>query len=382
MGYEIAVIGAGMTGRGFVGRLLTEAGAPFLLIDRDEDLVRTLNESGRYSVRFFGDARSAIDVGDCLAIHTESLEIQRMLESIKLVFVSVGGSNLAEAGAFLARVLKPRLDAGGPPCSAILCENAIRPALRIREAFLSALEGERKEAAESLVGFSEAAIFCTTVEAEAGSRNILSEDYSKLPCDARPLKPNVPPLPFLAPVEQFDNFLLRKLYTYNSASAAISYMGWLKGYSVYSDAANDGDILMLLDSIYKAVGEALCKAFGYDRSDQAEFASMSLKKFRDRAIADTIERNAREPQRKLAAGERIVGPARLVLEQGGDPEPFETVAAAALLYDEPGRSEWNGMKAELGPEGILKRVCVLRKDSALFTGIMRQYGILKTGYRK
>ena len=37
---KIAVIGAGKTGRGFIGRLLQESGQEFLLVDKIQDLIR------------------------------------------------------------------------------------------------------------------------------------------------------------------------------------------------------------------------------------------------------------------------------------------------------------------------------------------------------
>ena len=39
---KIAVIGAGKTGRGFIGRLLQESGQEFLLVDKNQDLIREL----------------------------------------------------------------------------------------------------------------------------------------------------------------------------------------------------------------------------------------------------------------------------------------------------------------------------------------------------
>ena len=43
---KIAVIGAGKTGRGFIGRLLQESGQEFLLVDKNQDLIREGLEDG------------------------------------------------------------------------------------------------------------------------------------------------------------------------------------------------------------------------------------------------------------------------------------------------------------------------------------------------
>ena len=48
---KITVIGAGKTGRGFIGRLIKESNLPFSFIDKDEALVKEL-ESRSFKVSF------------------------------------------------------------------------------------------------------------------------------------------------------------------------------------------------------------------------------------------------------------------------------------------------------------------------------------------
>jgi mannitol-1-phosphate 5-dehydrogenase len=371
--YEIAIIGAGKTGRGFIGRLLQEAGLPFLMIDKNIELVEKLETAGSFEVEFFGGAREPMLIKDFKVEHTENQVIRELFSEIKLVFVSVGGSNLTEAGQWLAGVFEKRMMENMVECSFITCENANKPAQKLKDAFLLNLNSEDKEIAEKLYGFSEATVFCTTIEDGEAPLNILSENYPRLQCDAAPLKANLPEVKGLQPVMGFQNFLVRKIYTYNAASAAISYLGWHKGYKIYSDAANDEDILKLLKNLYEEVGKALCKAHGYKEEDQKEFAELSLKKFRDRTISDTIERNAREPHRKLAFNERIIGPALLIREYGGDSSALEITAAAALLYDNEADIEWKRLKESLGAEGILREFCKLEEGSLLAEGIMKYY---------
>ena len=42
---KITIIGAGKTGRGFIGRLIAESGTEFSFVDKDEALVSELNRS-------------------------------------------------------------------------------------------------------------------------------------------------------------------------------------------------------------------------------------------------------------------------------------------------------------------------------------------------
>ena len=234
---------------------------------------------------------------------------------------------------------------------------------------------------KSNISVSEATVFCTTIEGEG--LDIRSEDYPCLQCDEDLLEGYEPGIRQIRPFPQFSNFLTRKLYTYNAASCVIAYLGWIKGYENYGDAANDEEILALLDQNYQATNRALCREFGYDEGDQEEFALLSRKKFCDRTIADTISRNARDPQRKLAAGERIIGPIRLLLQYGEDASVLEKTAAAALLYTAPQEEAWTKLRAEKSSGQILEEICKVGREEIIFSDIMnyidRFEELLRTG---
>ena len=190
-------------------------------------------------------------------------------------------------------------------------------------------------------------------------------------CDADLLEGYVPAAKTLKPIGNFSNFLTRKLYTYNAASCVIAYIGWRKGYSNYADAANDSEVLVLLDKNYEATNKVLCKEFGYEEADQKEFAALSKAKFCDRTIVDTVARNARDPQRKLGAAERIIGPIKLLHKYGEDASVLERTAACAILYDNDGEDEWRAIKAEKTNEQILTDICGLEKEDIIYQNIMK-----------
>lgn len=113
----------------------------------------------------------------------------------------------------------------------------------------------------------------------------------------------------------------------------------------------------------------LCKEFGYEEADQKEFAALSKAKFCDRTIIDTVARNARDPQRKLGANERIIGPIKLLHKYGEDASVLERTAAAAILYDQEGEDAWRAIKAEKTNEQILTDICGLNAGSKIFENI-------------
>ena len=345
---KIVVIGAGKTGRGFIGRLLKEADQEVLFVDKNTGLVDKLNATGQFTVSFFGNSREAVIVDNYSACTWEHAD----LTDAELIFVSVCGQNLADVGAQLNRLLPE-----SKKVRIITCENASHPSKTLKNTI-----------PDKPVAVSEATVFCTTIE--NGELDISSENYPYLQCDADLLEGYVPPVASVRAIGEFSNFLTRKLYTYNAASCVIAYVGAVMGYTDYGAAANDPLILQLLDKNYAATNRAMCARFGYELQDQTEFALLSKKKFCDRTIVDTVARNAREPHRKLAAGERIVGAASLLREQGEDASVLELTAAAAVLYEDAADKVWSGIQAERSHAEILKTVCGLAESDPLYQRIL------------
>lgn len=346
---KIVIVGAGKTGRGFIARLLQEASEEIIFIDKNAELVEALNASKEFKVSFFGNVREPYSVNGFKAYTWENAD----LEDTDLIFVSVGGQNLNDVGASLNTLLRD-----DKHYYIVTAENASHPSKTLKEAI-----------GKENISVSESTVFCTTIE--DGQLDINSENYPYLQCDADLLDGYVPNAKTVKPIANFSNFLTRKLYTYNAASCVIAYLGWKKGYTVYADAANDEEILELLDLNYEVTNRVLCKEFGYEEADQTEFAALSKAKFCDPTIVDTVARNARDPQRKLAAAERIIGPIRLLHKYGEDASVLERTAAAALLYDQEGETSWRKIKAEKTNEEILRDICGLEQEEEIFKNIMK-----------
>lgn len=346
---NIAVIGAGKTGRGFIGRLLKEADCRITFVDKNKDLVDALNNEGSFKVNFFGNSREQVTVDNYTACTWEDI----CFDDIDLIFVSVCGQNLTDVGAELSEKL-----ANDKKYYIITCENASNPSKTLKNSIIN------KD-----VAVSESTVFCTTIEADG--HNINSENYPYLQCNADLLEGYIPPIASVKAIDNFSDFLNRKLYTYNAASCVIAYIGALMGYSDYGEAANDKTILKLLDKNYAQTNTAICKHYGYDKKDQEEFAALSKIKFCDKTIIDTVARNAREPHRKLGNNERIIGAAKLLHQYGMDASVLELTAAAAVLYEDAKDATWSDIKKNNTNEEILSTVCGLNADDVLFIKISK-----------
>lgn len=310
------MIGAGKTGRGFLGRLLFEQGILPTYIDASKALVNELETHKRYTVEFFGQERQALSIPVQQVFHTEDPRAKQAIADSDVILVSVGAGNL-EAVGHLIKSASPSKN-----LLVITAENAIDPAKKLEQ-----ILGE-----QTTLTVTEAAIFCSTIEKPGSSLDILSEAYDRLPYDAVKASSysNLPK--FFIAEGNFPLLLTRKIFTYNAASAAIAYLGAHKGYTWYADAANDPAIVRVLDQLYCEVNAVLCTAYGIDPGGQEAFALASKAKFQNWNIRDSIERNARDAARKLAADERLLGPLLLAKKHGLPAASLALVIAAAVLY--------------------------------------------------
>jgi mannitol-1-phosphate 5-dehydrogenase len=205
------------------------------------------------------------------------------------------------------------------------------------------------------------------------------QNFWEFPFDASRLKCPMPEgMICLKPIYEFTGFLERKFYTYNAANGTASFVGALLGYKYVADAAHDERILSLLDGVYRETATALSKKHDFPFDEQWAFTRTSLAKLQDRNIVDYIERNARDPMRKLGPDDRLVGSARLCLEWGVRPENLAVAIAAAIHYTEESDEfarQLKDIRENEGYDAVIEKVC--RLDPAGELGMLIKEKIAK-----
>ncbi len=169
-------------------------------------------------------------------------------------------------------------------------------------------------------------------------------------------------------MEDFDGFLERKFYTYNAANGTVAYIGTLMGYQKIAEGAHDSFILKILRGVYDETSKALCAKYNFPLEKQLEFTESSLQKMQNRIIEDTLERNARDPMRKLGAEDRLLGPALMAYRYGIIPENLAVSIAAAIHYEneqDESACELKKLREKEGVEGVLQKAGKLEKRHPL-----------------
>lgn len=383
------IFGAGKISRGFIGHLLYLSGIEFTFVEKFDTLVDLINERKEYTVNILGNSEENCVVKNAKALgFSNKDEIAKAIADADAVFNAVGGKNLGEIVPFLTAGIEEKAKKGGY-LNIVTCENWKQPADILRNGIAEIISDDAKEYFENNVGITEAVIMRSAIESDA---ELLKKDplivnvqnFWELPVDSSRLKGNLPDIKGLKLIAEFTGFLERKFYTYNAANGTTSYLGALFGYEKIADAAHDERILKILDGVYQETAKALSLKHNFPLDEQLAFTLTSKNKLQDYTIVDFIERNARDPLRKLGPDDRLVGSARLVDSYGIKPENLCTAIAAAIYYKSEGdefANKLGEMRRENGVDYILENVCKIDPDGSIGTLVKEKIELLKSeGY--
>ena len=381
------IFGAGKIARGFIGHLLYLSNIDFTFVEKADSLAELINERGEYTVNILGNSENNCIVKNAKALKfSQKEEIAEAIAKSDAVFNAVGGKNLGEIVPFLAAGIEAKAKLGGK-LNFVTCENWKKPADILRDGILEILTDEAKEYFKKNVGITEAVIMRSAIESDP---ELLKNDplivnvqnFWELPVDASRICGSLPEIKGLKLVDEFTGFLERKFYTYNAANGTTSFVGALFGYEKIADAAHDKRILKILDGVYKETAKALSIKHKISFDEQWAFTRTSLNKLQDYTIVDFIERNARDPLRKLGPDDRLVGSARLVDSCGIVPENL-CIAIAAAIYYTNDQDEFavalKDMRMQKGVDYVLENVCKIDPDGSIGTVVKEKIEYLKDG---
>jgi mannitol-1-phosphate 5-dehydrogenase len=170
-------------------------------------------------------------------------------------------------------------------------------------------------------------------------RAFLVEEFNKIlvtRCHFSDFKPGIEVFIEKADLLPFEE---AKLYGHNAIHALLAYLGAQKGYKKMAELKNDKAIMQIAkDAFINESGAALIKKYAH-LNDQLftqegfkAYAEDLLTRMTNPYLDDTIERAARDPQRKLSANDRILGTMQLALEHGIEPVNMAKGAAAGIVY--------------------------------------------------
>jgi len=147
-----------------------------------------------------------------------------------------------------------------------------------------------------------------------------------------------PMVAVLQPVDDLAPFAAAKLFGHNATHALAAYLGRLVGLRLMADFTTvPGAMAFLRAAFLDESGRALVRRYGaadplFTPLGFEGFADDLLVRMVNPYLADTIDRAARDPVRKLGWDDRLIGTIRLGRDEGV-PMPSYAMGAAAALAD-------------------------------------------------
>jgi len=374
---EAVIFGAGNIGRGFLGQLFSESGYAITFVDIDQPVLDALNRRGSYTIRLVTNVRAdEVTVGPVRALHSASLdEVARAISRAEIGATAVGAGVLKHIAPAVAKGIERRaLDGDAAPFNLIICENLHGAAAIFREMVEAHLPAQIRPFMAGHIGFVDTVIARMvpplTPELRAQDPSlIIVEPYKELPVDRDGFAGPPPEIVGMIPYSPFAFFTDRKLYVHNAGHAVLGYLGYLAGYEYGYECLADDEIYFQARGAMEESALALVRK--YHPTPGALLANVEdlLQRFGNRALGDTVLRVGRDPLRKLAPSDRLVGAARNALEQGVTPVNLVAGIAAALRFDHPGDPIAMDLQARLSERGlaaVLEEVCGLSPGELLF----------------
>jgi mannitol-1-phosphate 5-dehydrogenase len=367
------IVGGGNVGIGVMLRLLRSAGFDVAIVTHRVNQARRLRACGP-QVQLTGDAHGRFQLAPCPAVAaTEPRCVTELVRVASLVVVTVRPRDLPEVAALLA----PGLARRRRPVNVLVCDNRLQAGSRLAREVATAA-GDGAAARHGFVGLLLDQI--ATSGAPDEGLLVRVEANGRMFLNASELRTEPPVLPGAVLVEDLQAYVLRKLYLFSAGHVAGAFLGRLRGHTLLSHALADP---LVEDTVRRALGEArigLEHRYGSRFAGGDDAVRTCLARYADPDLQDTVERVARDPDRKLCADDRICGPARLALAAGVDTPALALVAAAGLSAHEDTQG-WL-RRLDVGRRAgvrLMSRLSGLPPDHAFVRATGSAYGELTRG---
>ncbi|WP_312043630.1 mannitol-1-phosphate 5-dehydrogenase, partial [Erwinia sp.] len=235
--------GAGNIGRGFIGKLLADAGVQLTFADVNQVVLDALNARHEYPVHVVGEQAQIEKVKGVNAVNSASDEIVPLIAEVDLLTTAVGPQILERIAGGIAKGLVQRHESGNArPLNIIACENMVRGTSQLKGHVLKALPEQHHAWVEAHVGFVDSAVDRIVPPSAAGTTDPLEvtvETFSEWIVDQTQFKGEPPAIAGMELTDNLMAFVERKLFTLNTGHAITAYLGQLAGHATIRDAILD-----------------------------------------------------------------------------------------------------------------------------------------------
>ncbi|WP_038926892.1 mannitol-1-phosphate 5-dehydrogenase [Dickeya chrysanthemi] len=376
--------GAGNIGRGFIGKLLADAGIALTFADVNQPLLDAINQRGCYPVRIVGEQQRVETVNQVNAVHSGSPQAVELIAEVDLVTTAVGPQILAKIAGAIAQGLVKRQESGNTsPLNIIACENMVRGTSQLKQHVLAQLPENTQAWVAQHVGFVDSAVDRIVPPAEAGESDPLAvtvETFSEWIVDKTQFTGEPPAIAGMELTDNLMAFVERKLFTLNTGHAITAYLGQRAGHGTIRDAILDPAVRQVVQGAMEESGAVLIRRYGFDADKHQAYIRKILTRFENPWLHDEVERVGRQPLRKLSAGDRLIKPLLGTLEYRLPHDNLIQGIAAAMHYrseQDPQAQELAALIASEGLQAALAQISGLDADSEVVGKAVSVYNAMQ-----
>lgn len=380
MPLKAVMYGAGNIGRGFIGQIFAQSGYELCFIDVAEPVIHALNRDGRYPVRILRDTSSEdIWIEGVRAINGNDMAAAaQAIAEADIMATAVGVRVLPLVAPVMAEGLKRRFTLNRKPLNIIICENLIDANKALERLIHDHLDGKERQWFNEHVGLVKASIgrmvpLQTPAMQDGNLLRVCVEAYGFLPVDKAAFKGDIPRLAGMHPFDHFDFYIQRKLFIHNMGHAICGYYGMIRGDAYIYETVGHGGIRYISQNAMLESALALSAQHTMPLADMYYHIQDLLRRFSNKALADTCARVGADTVRKLGSQDRFIGALRLCAGKG-IASPFIAAGTAAALYCH--LHEHNITQSREASQAALVEIAELADDSVEAAMVLEFHSIL------
>ena len=377
-------LGAGKIGRGFIAELLHDSGYEVIFGDVVDELVDLVNKEHEYPL-FLIDHNYEEKIIDHVIAYSNIKNPEKLVDEMceaEIITTSVMDTNLPKVAPLITEGLKKRLEQNQNKAIVMACENAMMGTDILKKAMIET-NILTEEELDSIAVFPNTAVDRMVFGGiHNGKEGIEVGDAYELVIEKNKLiDPDSEPIKGAEYVDDLMMYLQRKIYIINCGHAIAGYYGQaLKGYEIVQDSLRDPELIPQIREAMLESASALEKKYGFTHESLVDYMeTMMVKRFTTPGVVDPISRVSREPIRKIAPNDRIMGPANNCEEYGLDNTYLLKGVACALKFKSDGDAQAEELQnfiKENGVEEAIVKYTGVEKGSRMFNVILEEYAKL------
>lgn len=353
--------GAGNIGRGFIGKLLSDAGVHVTFADVNEQVINEIAKRHQYPVNVVGEQSTTEIVHNVDAINSSSNEVSDYIAKVDLVTTAVGPQILARIAENMAKGLIARhQQANTAPLNIIACENMVRGTSQFKQEIFKYIPHELHQWMNNHIGFVDSAVDRIVPPATTKTGDILEvtvETFSEWIVDKNQFIGDIPQIKGMEPVDNLMAFVERKLFTLNTGHAITAYLGFYNNIATIRDAILVDSIRAVVQGAMQESGQVLIKRYNFDPAKHQAYIEKILTRFENPYLHDDTARVGRQPIRKLGSGDRLVKPLLGTFEYELKNSNLLIGIAAALNYRNDDDDQASDLTQQISNKGVVQTFC-------------------------